>query len=681
MKFFLWGLVFTMVLSTLCLAAETTLPSFPGPEPGAASAAVSGAAITLSNTVIEARWEIADGRFRFAAVTDRLSGASPVPGMPFAVELASGTVVNADRMVVTEGPVIEELKPAPGTAVYSKSIGGKAVRVVLRDRETGLVVVWRGILRNGSNYIRQEVTFSSSKPGVQLADMVMLDIRVPEMGLTISGNVQGSPAVTRTMFFAIEHPMSVSLITEGDSSRLTCGYERNVALDGGVTMVLSSVIGVVPAGQMRRGFLYYLERERAHPYRQYVHYNSWYDLNSGRSDRRLAEPEVITVIDAIGTELVKKRGVTLNGYVIDDGWDSQERVWEFHDGFPNGFTTISEAAQSYGAGIGVWMSPWGGYGRAKRSRLENGVKAGFETNSEGFSMAGKNYGAHFKNTAAKMMRTYGVNYFKFDGMGGGVFTTFVQKELEGDINAILDMVLWLREINPKIFINATVGTWPSPFWTRYVDSIWRQGADTSVAGVGNSREQWITYRDKFTYERIVKGCSLYPLNSLMFHGLVIRSRSRQGNEPIDEQSVTHEIRAAFGCGSDLQELYISHQLLTEKMWDDLAESAKWYEKNANVFADTHWLGGNPDSLRVYGWAAWTPRKAILTLRNPDTEPHEFAFDVSGAFELPEGAPRRYALKSPYADQRIQTADIQADSPYTFRLEPFEVLTFEALPVR
>ena len=29
---------------------------------------------------------------------------------------------------------------------------------------------------------------------------------------------------------------------------------------------------------MRRAFLDYLERERAHPYRPFLHYNSWYDI-------------------------------------------------------------------------------------------------------------------------------------------------------------------------------------------------------------------------------------------------------------------------------------------------------------------------------------------------------------------------------------------------------------------
>jgi len=29
---------------------------------------------------------------------------------------------------------------------------------------------------------------------------------------------------------------------------------------------------------MRRDFLAYLELERAHPYRTFLHYNTWYDI-------------------------------------------------------------------------------------------------------------------------------------------------------------------------------------------------------------------------------------------------------------------------------------------------------------------------------------------------------------------------------------------------------------------
>ena len=35
-----------------------------------------------------------------------------------------------------------------------------------------------------------------------------------------------------------------------------------------------------------------------------------------------------------------------------------------------------------------------------------------------------------------------------------------------------------------------------------------------------------------------------------------------------------------------------------------------------VLKDTHWVGGDPRWLQVYGWASWSQEKSILVLRNP-----------------------------------------------------------------
>jgi hypothetical protein len=130
----------------------------------------------------------------------------------------------------------------------------------------------------------------------------------------------------------------------------------------------------------------------------------------------------------------------------------------------------------------------------------------------------------------------------------------------------------------------------------------------------------------------------------------------------------------------LQELYITPKLLSSENYDDLAESVNWFRDNADVLADVHWIGGNPEKLEIYGWAAWTPVKATLTLRNPDIVSHEIGLDVSQVFELPERAPDRYILRSPYEDQRIQNLNLEKGKIYSLKLEPFEVLVFDGLPV-
>jgi hypothetical protein len=128
-------------------------------------------------------------------------------------------------------------------------------------------------------------------------------------------------------------------------------------------------------------------------------------------------------------------------------------------------------------------------------------------------------------------------------------------------------------------------------------------------------------------------------------------------------------------------MYITPSLLTKENWDALAEAAKWSRRNADILRDTHWIGGDPAKLEVYGWASWSVEKAILVLRNPSDKRQHFPVDVGQAFEIPEGAPRRFEAKSPWVNDRsMQAIQINAGTPHVFSLAPFEVLMLEAVPV-
>jgi len=234
-------------------------------------------------------------------------------------------------------------------------------------------------------------------------------------------------------------------------------------------------------------------------------------------------------------------------------------------------------------------------------------------------------------------------------------------------------------LKPDLYINLTTGTWPSPFWLFYADSIWRGGDDTEFAGVGSNRERWITYRDGDTYSQVVKAGKLFPLNSLMLHGIVYAQKAPQlDSDPGGD--FRNEVHSYFGSGTQLQELYITPSLLTDDDWDAIAEAAKWSRNNQSILVDTHWVGGDPRWLQVYGWASWSRKKAILTLRNPNSIAQDFTCDIGSVFELPAGAPRRYSMHSPWQEVATQPAiELEAGHPHTFRLAPFQVLTLEALP--
>src|SRR5208282_4214994 len=365
---------------------------------------------------------------------------------------------------------------------------------------------------------------------------------------------------------------------------LQCSIDRKLPLKAGQSLKYSSVIGVSPTGQMRRGFLNYVERERAHPYRPFLHYNSWYDIGYGN---RYDQAAALDAIRSIGEELNVKRGVKIDSFLFDDGWDDVRSLWSFDPGFPDGFAPLKMAAAKYGAAPGIWLSPWGGYGKAKEERMKYGRRQGFEMNKGGFALSGPRYFAHFRGVTLNFIREYGINQFKIDGTGN-VNSVFPGSEFDSDFHAAISLMGEWRTLKPDIFVNLTTGTYPSPYWLRYADSIWRGGEDHSFAGVGPWREKWITYRDAETYAGIVQKAPLYPLNSLMLHGIIY---ARQAEHLSDDpaHAFVHEVHDYFGGGTQLQEMYITHSLLSDGDWDVLAEAANWSSSNAIALADTHWI--------------------------------------------------------------------------------------------
>lgn len=386
------------------------------------------------------------------------------------------------------------------------------------------------------------------------------------------------------------------------------------------------------------------------------------------------EAECLDVINHFGAELIEKRRVKMDSFVFDDGWDDNTTLWQMlASNFPRGFTPLAELARKYDSAIGVWLSPWGGYGQAKEQRLQYGQKQGFETNRRGFSLAGPKYYARFRQCCLDMIETYGVNFFKFDG---------TDAQLLAETEALFRLIEEMRLKSPELFISITSGTWASPFWLFRGDNIWRNGADMDFFGKGTRREQWITYRDMHTYRNVVKAGPLYPLNSLMLCGINNGRRGTGSDLPPFGADFVHEVRSFFGTGTNLQELYVTPGRMTSEGWNVLAESAKWSRANSDVLADTHWVGGDPGQFEVYGWAAWSARKGILTLRNPDDRAAKIDLDIGRAFELPADAARKYLLKSPWkADRDKPHVTLNAGTEHTFELQPFEVVVLEAAAAR
>lgn len=629
-----------------------------------------GDAYRFGNDTIVAQWKISDGRLADMVLTDQPNHRELPVTAPLELTMADGSKLGADQLKLISAPRASKLKANAKASRLAERSPGSAVQATFGDADGRFRVDWQWVQREGSDYLRAVVTITALKQDENIRKLALLQAQADDA--EVVGVVPGSPIVAGQDYFGFEHPLSSSEV-HGKQVRLW--IERGLPLPKGQSITYSAVVGVTHGNQLRRDFLTYVERERAHPYRTFLHYNSWYDIGYFTP---YTEAQALDRIHAFGEELKVKRGVTLDSYLFDDGWDDRSGSWHFSKDFPHGFVPLRDAAAKYGAAPGMWLSPWGGYGKPKEERVKNGQAAGYEIIDGGLALSGPTYYQRFHDAVMDLLKNDGINQFKFDGTGNAD-KVFPGSRFSSDFDAAIQLIDDLRVARPDLYINLTTGTMASPFWLRYADSIWRDGEDDDLAGVGSKRERWITYRDRETYHNIVEKGPLYPLNSLMLHGIIYAKENRRLNTD-PGHDFANEVRSYFGTGTQLQEMYITPDLLSTQDWDVLAEAARWSRANADVLKDVHWVGGDPGRLDTYGWAAWTPAKAILTLRNPSDKAQLMVIDLDRQLELPPGAARRFTARSPWKEDAGRPAmSFDADQPNTITLAPFQVLTLELTP--
>jgi hypothetical protein len=627
----------------------------------AAESYAAGDVLTLSGSGIAASWRVSAGRLQAVTLLNR-----PLSPDVFQIALAGGRTLKSSELTLTGTPRMTRVAADPRAVRRAGRRTGRQIAATFRDGETGATFGWRAILLDGTRYLRYELTLTAGANDLPVRDIVLWDFDLP--GAAVVGKVKGSPAVAGTQYAAFEHPLSTTSVA---GTRVRCSLARQLPIRAGQSFACSAVAGNTVDGQMRRGLLEYVEDQRAHPYRTFLHYNTWYDIGYFS---KYDEAAALDRVNAFGRELARKRGVTLDSYLFDDGWDDPASLWNFHSGFPQGFTNVAKAAAQYKAGIGVWMSPWGGYGKPKQDRVRLGREQGFEIQDNGFALSGPKYYGRFRDVCHRMISDFGVNQFKFDGTGNANRVS-PGSQFDSDFDAAIHLIGDLRQQRPDLYVNLTTGTYPSPFWLRYADSIWRGGEDHDFAGVGSWRQKWITYRDADTYKNVVTAGPLFPINSLMLHGMIYAAKAKNLNSD-PEGDFRSEVRDYFGTGTQLQEMYISPDLLSAQNWDDLAEAARWSRGNAATLVDTHWIGGDPEKLEPYGWASWSGEKGIVTLRNPSDKAQSFSLDVEKALELPGKAAQRFRGVSPWKAPAREAVMLEAGRAKEVGMGPFEVITLE-----
>ena len=671
MRYFYLASLFSILLNS-----TFAQPVYPGKSIGIAEAGIKNTQFEVKNNSLEAKWSVVNQVVHAQSFSNKeTKQIINWEGNPwYYIKLANGECITSNDFKLIKTPVINSIKGQPNAIKESDRYKGENISADFYNELSGLKIHWEVSLKDGSNYIIQKFTLSVID-SLRVDKIGLIDFPV-NSGLKQTGIVAGSPLSGNNFFCAFEHPMSQVDTTGQLVSSFIRRYESITKI---TPLEFSTVWGVTSNNQLRRSFLFYLERERVKPYHQQLHYNSWFDISW--VDRKLDETSCLDRIQTFADSLIIKRKIKMDAFLFDDGWDDNQTLWQFNTGFPNGFNKLSALAKKYNSSLGVWISPWGGYDEAKAQRLAYGKKQNppFETNSNGFSLSGPIYYNRFIDVASDFVKSQGVTMFKFDGVGLGNDTEGASASYEKDINALLKLIPDLRKIKPDLFFSLTVGTWPSPYWLYYGDAIWRNGDDTGLNGAGSKRQQWLNFRDAEAYKNIVKRGSLYPLNSLMYHGICIADNGTPGTLEMTDKDIADEIWSFFATGTSLQEMYVNPHKLNTANWDCLAKAIRWAKENENIMVDTHWVGGSPADSQIYGFATWSPKKGILMLRNPSAEKQIFTIDVAKVFEIPDSTNTEYLFFDVRAEKKTQP--IAQGRSFQLTLEPFEVKVFDAVPVK
>ena len=650
-----------------CLPTSPAEVAFPGPAPGTASAEQDASGYTLSNNILTAKFILRNGSLSFGGMTSKLGPVAKAGGDLFIINLQDGRSIKSSDLKA--GNVkFTALQPNPKAFRLADRFPGKAVSATFQALNGALRISWRAVLRDHSHYLRQELRLTCTKP-IQMKNIIAMqyDLVEGKAGApSVSGNARGALIVNDLAFTALETPMGIN--TVGGAGNTAGGETASWRADKWSTASWTGNFNV--------------PQELKKQYGEQV--------SSAEGPVSIDGKGACTVtfqykggdkgnnkLNLAGVQLLSSKGAVLDS--------------DFHKMFPQGFKRIDAAAGRQKAGIGTWLGPVGGYGASKGKRLAYWNVKHPDNKIGNFQLSNKEYFDAFVGRCSQMVKDYNMKYFKFDGIS----THFHAKGPgnEEDAEGIIRVLNALRKKKGDLYINCTVGTWASPFWFRYADSVWRQENDFGTIGAGDNRDKWITYRDRLMHEVFVQGSPLMPINSMMTHGLMVTKFGPPACMPRDPENVKKELRCATACGTSLQELYVDRDLMNANggvLWDELAKGIKWIRRNADVLDDVHWVGGNPwnketNEGAVYGWAAWNKNKATLALRNSSDQEKSLTGTLRSILDIPANVKGSITFKDSYDDQRtldgFSGSSVDIDKEISFTLKPFEVLVYEGGKVK
>lgn len=555
-------------------------------------------------------------------------------------------------------------------------------------------------LRNDSNIIRKHIELSFDKRGNKTIILDYIDFECLKFDASLScwsipkqanshvpgyALEMGQPLYVDSLFYGVEFPATLNKITDNTTSlRYYSGKALTDIMTNNLYISREAVTGAADGKtfpQVQRAFFEYI-KTISKPIKLRRQYNSWYDhmLNITRENVYGSFLEIEKAMTKTGEK-------PLDCYVADDGWnDYSKGFWGFNEKFPDELYPFSSLAGALSSNFGLWLGPRGGYTTDTPKFAKHIEKAGngyFNKNSKDICVASHKYIDKTSELLLDFQKRFDLNYWKLDGFAQRPCKDKKHDHIVGGDNYMYYYCeVWEKwtEVFDKLYANSKGNYWinltcyapPSPWFLRYVSSLWMQ-ISNDVGFIGkkgqvSDKDRMLSYRDENYMDFYNIRQFQFPQRALYNHDPIYGNEAKV--EMNDEDFRVYLFTMAMR-GTCFWELYYSYNMMNEAKWRINYSVLRFLEDNIDVLANSVIFGGRPSKNQVYGFSAFADNEGILCLRNPSADAADYTVRLDEAIGVNKKliyAPSVQIL--PYTDKGIGDIYSYGDT-FKVNLAPYE----------
>jgi hypothetical protein len=447
----------------------------------------------------------------------------------------------------------------------------------------------------------------------------------------------------------------------------------------------TAVVGVAQAGRVAARFRSYIAQYRDRPRRPEVQvdYNTWTTVTPA------TESNSLDLISQFKKNLFEPYGVSLDSFTLDDGWDDKNSLWDLRaSGFPRGFKPLLDALQPMRTKLGLWLSPSSGYEHASW-----GGKHGYTPNATfGWFLcqSDPNYRRDMCRVVPELIRLNDAGFFKMDGFCASCDTRQHPYHLEGDyareanVDALIELITAMRQAKPGVYLDATSGMWLSPWWLRYVDSIWcdtYDGTPPAIVPSPNGFDGATTSRDALLRRRLAQNPGFDP-SAIETLGVYLDPTLAIEPQTFFDSWHDNAMMVA-GRGDRLLTFYMNPAQFPDppRDWAFLAGMIQWARHNGPTLARSEMILGDPYRREPYGYAHFLGRRGILAIRNPFIQSQKIRvkLDESSGWTAGEAGTGTCVASVVYPYQETLRQTIRFGDMLELNLQAYQMLLLHVEP--